>query len=738
MRSRMVTPVRRQVALAVTILMVAAALVWSAPLRADAFSVDAAGKGFTFDYSSGGNGTLVSGASPAANGAVVLFDTVATIDGVAIDAVVTTEVNGATISNYDNIGSASANANYFQVNMTSSAAGGYTAFQFDFYEHGSYSGPGTGAPVILLNVAVTSIDIDAPGQQFQDFVGYQSYVLNNPTNLTAVDKGAGVTRFEQAIPASHSNVPEDAVQVTFDAVSTFTAKFGNEQSGSIGYYGVTFEPLSVVYPGSNPAAPVDNPSNRPPTSADSTRYVPNNEAWTIQRVDFGPYADPDLNPLAKVKIVSLPTAGSLQKYVGGAWVPVVAGDDIAVADIENWNLRFTGAVDDSLTFRVNDGLAYSVATYTMDLLMSTQGQTITFANPGQKAPTDPAFASGATASSGLPVALESLTPGVCTVSGLDITPVSEGACTIVATQPGDRTYGAADPVTQTFSISTKTSQTITAPNPGDQTYTGSPSTITLSPTATSGLPVDLVSLTPDVCTVSGYVVTLVGPGNCKLRDAQAGDATYAPASPVQFTFAVTTAVSYTLTYDANSADSGTVPSSQTGSGSVTLVGNTGTLARAGYTFGGWDIGSTTYAGGDAYNLAASVTAFAIWTPVPATYTVTYDANGADVGSVPSALSGSGAATLDSNTGSLTRAGYTFAGWRVGGVDYAPGEAFTLTANETAYARWTAAAVAADTLAFTGSNPGPVVALSLGLLMAGVGFIVWGRLARRRHRAREMG
>lgn len=655
--------------------------------------MDAAGSAFVFDYSSGGNGTLMSGGAPGNDGAVVLFTNVATIDGVAIDAVVTTDLNGATVSNYDNIGSASANKPYFQVNNSSTAAGGYTAFTFDFYEHGSYTGVGTGSPVTLRNVAVTSIDIDSPGIQFQDFVGYQSYVLNSPTGLLAVDKGAGVTRFEHSSAGSNnSNIPQDAVQVTFDAVSSFTAKFGNEQSGQQGYFGVTFEQLADVFAGDpnyGASAPVTNPSNRPPTSNDTTRYVVTGQPSIVQLADFGTFADPDSNPFVSVQITAVPSPGSLQKYVGGTWQAVSASDVITTADIQNGNLRFTGSADDSLQFTVNDGLVNSTSTYTMTLLVAPTAQTITFNNPGTKLPTDPAFASGATASSGLTVTLTSLTPGVCTVSGLNIDPVAEGTCTVVATQAGNSSYGAADPVTQTFPVSTKSAQTITAPSPGTQSAASFPTTITVAPTASSNLTVSVLSLTTDVCTVSGFTVTLLGPGNCTLRNTQPGNGTYAPAPVVQYTFQVQTAVAPTLTYDANGANSGTVPADQTGPGSVTVSGNTGSLMRSGYTFGGWTIGGSAYVGGSSYNLAADATAYAIWNAVAPSYTLSYDSNGADSGTVPSNQTGSGSVTVAGNTGSLVKSGYTFGGWTIGGGTYAGGSSYTLSATVTAHAIWNA-------------------------------------------------
>lgn len=63
------------------------------------------------------------------------------------------------------------------------------------------------------------------------------------------------------------------------------------------------------------------------------------------------------------------------------------------------------------------------------------------------------FTIGASASSGLTVSFRSNTPAVCTVSGATVTEVAFGACSITASQPGNLTYAAATPVTQTFAFS---------------------------------------------------------------------------------------------------------------------------------------------------------------------------------------------------------------------------------------------------------------------------------------------
>ena len=88
----------------------------------------------------------------------------------------------------------------------------------------------------------------------------------------------------------------------------------------------------------------------------------------------------------------------------------------------------------------------------------------------------------------------------------------------------------------------------------------------------------------------------------------------------------------------------------------------------------------------------------------ATYTVTYDGNGSTGGSVPSAQTKTQgvALTLASNTGSLVKSGYTFAGWNTttggSGTDYAVGASYTADANMALYAKWTQ----------TSGTPGPDV------------------------------
>ena len=73
---------------------------------------------------------------------------------------------------------------------------------------------------------------------------------------------------------------------------------------------------------------------------------------------------------------------------------------------------------------------------------------------------------------------------------------------------------------------------------------------------------------------------------------------------------------YSITYSGNGSTSGTVPSVQSGSGTVTLATNTGTLAKTGSYFNGWNTAAdgtgTAYAVSASYTLSASVTLYAKW------------------------------------------------------------------------------------------------------------------------------
>jgi hypothetical protein len=510
------------------------------------------------------NSTNIVGGGGTAVNDVVLYKTVGTYGGVAIDAVVTTLSVSGSISNYDNPGSASTAAGYLN-NWMINTVGGEARFRFEFFRAGTYTGANTGVPVVLQNVKITSIDLDcssaAGSTQYTDATGFQKYAMMSPTNL-AIQTVASTNRvrFIANKAGSRSSVPEDQVMLKYDAVQTIEFSFGNVVAGSTNYFGLVFG----GWPNGGIPTEYTNVFNTPPTSTDTTLNAASGAAVTLATTNFGSYADADNNPFMAVKIGTV-TGGTLA--LNG--VTVTSGQVVTVADIEAGKLRFTASGALSIQFWVYDGLDFSTNSYTITGTASANTQTITFNNPGTKGVGSGSFASGATTNAtGLTVTLVSLTPGICTVSGLNIVPVAAGTCVIVARQPGDATYGAAPEVTQEFPIVAGTAptltQTITFNQPADQSLdtatvaSGAISNVSDSTTLTP----TLTSNTPATCSVTGLTINILAAGTCTITASSAATATVGAAANVTRSFNITAV-----------AGGGTVPLAQTWGSSIVTGGS---------------------------------------------------------------------------------------------------------------------------------------------------------------------
>lgn len=140
-----------------------------------------------------------------------------------------------------------------------------------------------------------------------------------------------------------------------------------------------------------------------------------------------------------------------------------------------------------------------------------------------------------TATSGLAVTLTSNTLPVCTVSGSNITLVSLGSCSITASQAGNVYFSAAANVTQAFNVN-QGPQTIAFDTIQNQLFGVPPFVAAVS--ASSGLAVSVVSITPSVCTTASILVTLLKPGTCSVTASQSGNVDYSAATAVTRTFTV--------------------------------------------------------------------------------------------------------------------------------------------------------------------------------------------------------
>jgi len=138
-------------------------------------------------------------------------------------------------------------------------------------------------------------------------------------------------------------------------------------------------------------------------------------------------------------------------------------------------------------------------------------QTIKFGTIPKKVYGTASFSLTATASSGLPVTFTSANSNVATVFSNTITILGAGTTTITATQAGNGGYLAATPVTNTL-IVTPATQTITLPAIPAQAYGNNPVTLTATASQSTNQTVTFTSSKPNVATVSGNTLSIVGAG----------------------------------------------------------------------------------------------------------------------------------------------------------------------------------------------------------------------------------
>lgn len=146
---------------------------------------------------------------------------------------------------------------------------------------------------------------------------------------------------------------------------------------------------------------------------------------------------------------------------------------------------------------------------------------------------------------------------------------------------------------------------------------------------------------------------------------------------------------YTVYYSANGGKN--APASQKKTEDKILTLTESIPNRTGYTFMGWATAASSstvsYIPGGTYNRNASITLYAIWSPV--SYTVTYDANGGANAPAPQTKIHDTAITL--STDIPYRDKYNFLGWSTLSTatypTYEPGDTYASEGNETLFAVW---------------------------------------------------
>ncbi|MCR5496197.1 MAG: InlB B-repeat-containing protein [Treponema sp.] len=165
-------------------------------------------------------------------------------------------------------------------------------------------------------------------------------------------------------------------------------------------------------------------------------------------------------------------------------------------------------------------------------------------------------------------------------------------------------------------------------------------------------------------------------------------------------YAVWTAITYTVTFNAN--DGSANPSTATqvftaGSAQALKTAAALVFSKTNYTFAGWatcsDATSAAYEDGASYTAAADITLYAVWTAI--TYTVTFNANDGSANPATATqvfTAGTAQALKKAATLGFSRANYTFAGWattnNAASATLADEASYTATGNVTLYAVWT--------------------------------------------------
>ena len=158
-------------------------------------------------------------------------------------------------------------------------------------------------------------------------------------------------------------------------------------------------------------------------------------------------------------------------------------------------------------------------------------------------------------------------------------------------------------------------------------------------------------------------------GTYTIKASQAKNGDYCKQSITHDITVTAPAATYTVTYDGNDATSGTAPTDATAyssGGTVTVASNSGTLAKNGYAFVGWntaaDGSGNNYDPDDTFTITANTTLYAEWRA-----TITLDGNGATTAGSTSAVVDYKSATILSPTPIVnpSKTDYIFAGWYSG-------------------------------------------------------------------------
>lgn len=394
------------------------------------------------------------------------------------------------------------------------------------------------------------------------------------------------------------------------------------------------------------------------------KATPTFSAWSGVSKNYG---DSAFTVTAPSVTGSLP--GTLSYSSGTTSVISVSDTTLTVVGV--------GTSEITATFTPNDTTNYNSATTTMTVTVSkaTQSVVISATSTNFNLGLSDTLTATVTAGASGTVTFSAGGNTLCTTGTLDSagkascawTPTAAGTYAVTATYSGDSIYATGTSSSSTIVVNSVITFDV---NGGVGT---APSAFT-SPATSTTLPSGS-TLSKSGYTFGGWSTTSSG---------SAVSSTY--SSTISRTlFAVWTANSYTITYNANNGSGTQTAGSYTTGATATTLPATTTFTRTGYNFGGWATSATSTTSVTSYSTSASVTFYAIW--IHGTYTVTYNANGGSGIMAPQTSN----ATANLNANTFTYTDRVFNNWNTSadgtGTLYSNSVSYPFLADITLYAQW---------------------------------------------------
>jgi hypothetical protein len=386
-----------------------------------------------------------------------------------------------------------------------------------------------------------------------------SYAVTGPatisgSTLTVTGAGTVVVTASQSGNASYAAAAPVSQTITISAASqtiSFTGLPSSATYGSAGPYNLSATASSGL--------PVSYAVTGPATISGSTLTVTGAGTVVVTASQSGNASYAAAAPVSQTITISaasqtisftgLPssaTYGSAGPYSLSASASSGLPVSYAVtgpATISGSTLTISGAGTVVVTASQPGNTSYAAAApVSQTITISAASQTISFTGLPSSATYGSAgpYSLSATASSGLPVSYA--VTGPATISGSTLTVTGAGTVVVTASQSGNASYAAAAPVSRTITIMAL-SQIITFSSISNHM---AGTVVSLTASASSGLPVVFSSTTQTTCSVSGSTVTLITTGTCTLLASQPGNGQYSAAVPVAQSFTITPAITFSI------------------------------------------------------------------------------------------------------------------------------------------------------------------------------------------------